>query len=729
MTQQENKNASAAVGLSSNRINLGSLLRPRTIAILGASERPSIGRALIESLTRLGYKGEIFPINPKYTTVLNTRCYPSLRDIPRQPDVVAFCVSTERVLDGIKETAEIGGRAAVIYDGGFAERGAEGKRLQTEITNICRDSGIALCGPNCMGVLNPRDGSTTYMQEVREVEGLAGNVGLISQSGSICIGLLADVRRYGFSHVISSGNEAVVSCTDYLDALIDDLDTTVIAAFLETIRDPDRFVAALDRATDAGKPVVALKVGRSERTRRAITSHTGGLAGEGRVFSELLRAHRVIEVSDLDTLAEVLAAANGKRSPIGSRIGVVTGSGGQAELILDVANETGLDIPPLDAQVRQKAESVIGSLTGDGNPLDAWGNGDFARNFSHALHCLDTDPNIDAIVMCSDAADGNPMGRAERSTDHARVLAEAAAKSTKPHYIMGTRPGVLQKAQVQLMRAHGIPVLGGARQGLGAVAALGRVAQKRPPLLVNDQNMPDLGSLLAENKVRPTINEADAKQFFGRCGLPVTREILAVDWNATRQAVASINYPVVLKIASDHIAHKSEHGLVALSIQNENELRAAYDRLIVDAEKIVSRDCVAGVLIQEMVRTGLETFVGVSRDPDFGLVVAAGLGGVGIEIFKDYALRLLPLSEGDAEAMIAELKGYPLLNGARSTKPYDIAAFADVIKRVGILAWANRENLGEIDLNPVMVLAAPNGCRIVDALIVPKSAARKDAAS
>jgi acyl-CoA synthetase (NDP forming) len=296
------------------------------------------------------------------------------------------------------------------------------------------------------------------------------------------------------------------------------------------------------------------------------------------VFSEVLRAHRAIEVTDLDSLAEVLAAATGQRRPSGPRIGVVTGSGGQAELILDAADETGLDLPPLDPQVRQEAEAVIGPLTGDGNPLDAWGNGDFARNFSHALHCLDVDPACNAIIMCSDGADGNPMGSADRSRNHARVLAEAAAKSKKPHYIMGTRPGVLQKAQVEQLREHGIPVLGGARQGLGAVAKLGRAAQKRPPLLASSHDQPSLKDLLGKGTPRPTIHEADAKQFFARCGLPVTREALATDWDAARKAAAAIGYPVALKTISDHIAHKSEHGLVALSIQDESDLRAAYDR-------------------------------------------------------------------------------------------------------------------------------------------------------
>ncbi len=694
-------------------MNIDGLLRPRSIAILGASERPSIGRALMDSLAKLGFDGQVFPVNPKYPALLGHTCYPSLRDLPQAPDVVAFCVATERVLDGIRQTAAIKGRAAVVYDGGFAERGDDGKRLQAEIVGLCREAQIALCGPNCMGVLNVHDKSTTYMQEVREVEGLAGHVGLVSQSGSICIGLLADVRRFGFSHVISSGNEAVVTTADYLDALVDDPETEVVAAFLESVREPERFVAALDRAAAAGKPVAVLKVGRSERTRRAITSHTGGLAGEGRVFSEVLRAHGAIEVDDLDALNEVLAAAAGARKPSGPRIGVVTASGGQAELILDVASESGLELPPLGVAVRADAEKVIGPLTGDGNPLDAWGNGNFSVNFPHALKCLDADPNIDAIVMCSDAADDNPMGRVDRGLVYAQVVAEAVKTSRKPHYMMGMRPGLMQRAQ-------GVPVLGGTRQGLGAIAKLAGAGARRAAPLEGAAEAGQLAMLLNAAPARPSIHEADAKALFAAHGLPVTREALVLTVAELPAAAARIGYPVALKVMSDAIPHKSDHGLVVLGIGNDADLRAAGTRLLAAALKVAPREAIAGFLVQEMVSGGLEGFVGVNRDPDFGLVIAAGLGGIGIEIFKDYALRLLPLRQGDAAAMLEGLKGYPLLAGARSDTPYDVAALIALIERVAAVAWSEREHLGEIDLNPVKVFAQGRGCRILDALIVPR---------
>ncbi len=455
-------------------MRLEALLRPRTIAVLGASERPSIGRAIIESLPRLGFRGSVYPINPKYTELLGTRCYSGITELPTKPDVIAFCVSRSRVLENFKLAAAHGASGVVIYDGGFAERGEDGRHLQAEIVGLCREAGIALCGPNCMGILSPSSGSTTYMQEIRETRGLAGNVGMISQSGSICIGMLSDIRRFGYSHLVSSGNEAVVAMADYLEYLIDDETTKVIALFVETVRDTDRFVAALDRAASNGKPVVVLKVGRTERAQRAITGHTGGLAGDSRTVSALLRAHRAIEVDDLDELTEVLAVCQGARWPEGRRIGAVTASGGQAELILDVAARRDIELPPLPEQCRSEAERVIGPITGDGNPLDAWGNGDWSANFPHAFAVMDANASCDTIVYCNDSNDGQPMGQPGDPVGYCKPLAAAAAKSGKPHVLMNMRPGVMSREQADFLRQHGIAMIGGARQGLGAID---RVAQ------------------------------------------------------------------------------------------------------------------------------------------------------------------------------------------------------------------------------------------------------------
>lgn len=455
-------------------MRLDALFKPKSIAVIGASDKPTIGKRLIASLDRIEFAGSIFPVNPSYSTVSGRKCYASIAELPDAPDVAVFCVGHARVLDPLLAAAESGVRGAVIYDGGFAERGEEGRKLQDKVQGICRDAEIALCGPNCMGVLSPHDRSTTYLQELRDPAGLAGNVGIVSQSGAVCISLLTDIRRFGFSHVVSSGNEAVLAAADYFGYLVDDPNTRVIGGFIETIRSPDRFVAALDRAAVGKKPVVVLKVGRTERTQRAVTTHTGGLAGDSGFVSELLRAHRAIEVSDLVEFTEVLAASQSERRPMGRRMGVITSSGGLAELILDTSGVADLRLPPLSAAAKAEIEGEIGFVTGDGNPLDAWGNGTFAVNLPHALDLFEHSPDHDIVVFCRDNCDGQPFEMPEIPRSYLELFVRAAASSKKPHYLLHTRPGVMNREQVAYLRAAGVPIVGGIREGLAAIDRLAR---------------------------------------------------------------------------------------------------------------------------------------------------------------------------------------------------------------------------------------------------------------
>jgi len=688
------------------------LVKPRSIAIVGATDRAGPARSVIESLGALGFSGAIYPVNPKYPTVLNHVCYPSLTDLPEAPDVVVFSIRNPLIPEQVRLAIRRGARAAVIYDSGFAELGGDGAKLQDEIAGLCREAGIAVCGPNCMGVLNPPGRVTTYKQTIMNPTPLAGNVGIVSQSGSVCIAMLSDLRRFGISLSVSAGNEAVTRTVDYIEWLIDDPNTKVIATFTETVREPERYVAALDRAADAGKPVVVIKVGRSERTQRAITSHTGGLAGSSRVFSEVLRAHRAIEVDDLDEMTEVLAVCQGERWPRGRGISVITGSGGLAEMILDNATAIGLDLPPLSAEERTEAERVIGRITGDGNPFDAWGNGNYAVNLPHAMSVVDGSENIQAIVYCSDTADSGHIGHPGRVLENVKMLAEQAKGSRKPFYLMSTRAGVMNAAQASALREAGLVQIGGTRQGLAAIDRVGRWMSGRPKARP-PWTRRRAGSALSAGR---SINEYESKLLLAAYGVPIARETRVATFEQASTAAREIGYPVVLKALSDEIPHKTEHGLVAIDINSEPELAAAFARMRERIDAMTPRPSDVAFLVQEFVAGGVEVFAGISCDPDFGLSIAFGLGGTAIEVTRDFALRMLPLREGDAEAMIAETHAAAMLGAVRGRPAADVTSLAACLYALSDFAAAHAESLAEVDLNPIKAL--PSGCVVVDALIV-----------
>jgi acyl-CoA synthetase (NDP forming) len=700
-------------------MRLDPLVKPRSVAIVGATDRGGPGRAVMESLGAIGFTGPIYPVNPKYKTVLNVACYPSLTDLPEAPDIVVFSIRNPLIPEQMRLAVKRGARAAVIYDSGFAETGADGAKLQEEITGMAREAGMAVCGPNCMGILNPPARVTTYKQNIMDPTAIVGNVGIVSQSGSVCIALLSDLRRFGISLSVSAGNEAVTRTVDYIEYLIDDPNTKIIATFTETVREPERYVAALDRAANAGKPVVVIKVGRTERTQRAITSHTGGLAGSSRVFSELLRTHRAIEVNDLDEMTEVLAVCQGERWPRGRGISVITGSGGLSELILDNATVLGLDLPPLSPDERAEAERVIGRITGDGNPFDAWGNGNYAVNLPHAISVVDKSDRINSIVYCNDTSDDPFIGHPGRVLENVAMLTTAASASKKPYYLLSTRSGVMNRKQIEGMREAGLVVIGGTRQGLGALDRVGRWALGPKPVRAGTaQPRARLSDYLAEG--RRTINEFDAKCLFATCGIAVTRERRVETLAEAAKAAQALGYPVVLKALSDSIAHKTELGLVAVNLKNEEELTAAFARLSKRAESLAPRPSDFAWLVQEFVTDGIEVFAGVSRDPDFGLSLAFGMGGTAIEVVRDFALRMLPLREGDAEAMIAETRGAALLGAIRGGKAADLELLAACLYALADFAWHNCSDIAEIDLNPIKVLPQGRGATVVDALIVAR---------
>ncbi len=702
-------------------MELKKLFAPRTIAIVGASPREtSSGYRIISSLDRLGFSGGIFPINPAYENVLGRACHPRLGEVPGPIDVVALCVDARHLEAAMAEAAARGVGAAVVFSSIVTGDAAGGQRIRQALARIAGEHGMALCGPNCMGVLNPANGSSLYLGTVLDGERLKGNVALITQSGSVAIGMLGDTRRFGFSHVVSSGEEIVTTLADYIDWLVDDPGTQVIAGFVETVREVARFTAALDRASNNDKPVVILKIGRNPLARRAVLGHTGGIAGDGAVFSALLQRHHAIEVTSLDELTEVLACLQNKRRPAGPRVGVVTASGGQVEMILDEAMGDGFVLPPLDEAIAAAAAAVIGPISGTGNPLDAWGDGNYVRNMAHGMACMARAPNIDAVVLVSDTNEGQAMA----PTRYSDLFLAASEGSRLPFYFMNTRSGLLRVENIQHFAGSGVGMLTGLRPGLAAIGRVGRWQSRAGAKAVVVVGEQEIEGCVAEARAalgrkRKTVHEADSKRVLRMLGLRTVEERLVDGVAGAVGAAAELGYPVVLKAVSDDIPHRSEHGLVVVGLADERELQGGWLKLDGRLDEMGLVPSQVKRLVQPMVTGGVEVIVGTGMDPEIGPFIGFGAGGVLVELIGEMVVRPLPLRVGDAAAMIAGSRIGLMLGGHRGKPACDRDALVEVIERVAAFAYAMRDEIGEIDLNPVFVRDVGMGCVVADALIVP----------
>ena len=650
--------------------DLRRLLTPRSIAIVGASERPNApGRRILETLQKLGFPGFVAPIHPTNETVLGLKCFRSLAEVPAAIDAVAFCLDAKGLPEVVRQAVAKGVGGGVVY-GAIHDGAGDASAVRSTVTALARRHGMALCGPNCMGIFSPANRSSLYLQTLIDGSRLNGNVALVTQSGSVAVGMLGDCRRFGFSHLISSGDEAVTTIDQYIEFLIDDQATRVIALFIESIRSIEGFTAALDRAADVGKPVVALKVGRSALSREAVVGHTGGIAGDGRVFSALLARHHGIEVTSLEEMTEVLACCQGPRRPAGPRVGVVTASGGQVEMILDEAESASFEIPPLDPARRERAKEVIGPISGTGNPLDAWGTGDYTKSLAHGLDVISDSPDIDAIVLVSDTNDGQTM----TPTRYTDLLYDASLRSPKPFYFMNTRSNLMRMELVDKFHGSGIGMLTGLRQGLGALGRMGRWARRSrvaPPI--------EHASLVADDALRralcrhrKSVNEIDAKAIMRQLGLDTVADHVVNSAPEAIRAAGAIGYPVVLKAVSDDIPHRSEHGLVAVGIGGAEELARAWDVHDQALTRLGFKASAVERVVQPVASKAVEVIIGVGCDPEFGLFAAFGAGGVLVELVGDAQVRPLPLRDGEALDMVRASKMFRLLDGYRGAPKCDI---------------------------------------------------------
>jgi acyl-CoA synthetase (NDP forming) len=703
--------------------DLQPLLAPRAIAVVGASDRPGAGANVLENLLRLGYPGHVYPVNPKYTELAGWRCYPSLGELPEPIDSVAILLGSRQVLPVLEQAVLKGARAAWVLASGFGEAGPEGEIAQRELTCFAAARGLALCGPNCIGVVNLHARMATYSVALPDTI-RSGHVGAVVQSGAVCLGIANANRGFGFSTLISSGNEAVLDNSDYIAYLIDDPQTHVVIAFIEGFKNPDKFVWAAERARQQGKPLLVVKVGRSDVARRATLAHTGSLAGSDAVYDALFRKHAVIRLDSLDELLEAAELFVKSPLPEGRGVALLTLSGGQIGLIGDLMQGLDLHLPAFSEEARSALAQVLPAYSTIANPLDAWGAGDFEHTYPACMHIVAQEPDVHLLAVSRDSSPGIAAPEVRQSLVILEAASAVAAASRKPVVVFANIANGIDPAVKERADALGLALLQGARASLRAIEALVRYAgwARRAP--ADDPRSPvsdfEIMALRRELVGKPDgLTEQAGKRLLAAYGVPVAREALATSPSEAARLARQFGASVALKIQSPDILHKTEVQGVLLNLQGPSAVRRGYAEILQNVRRYNPAAHIDGVLVQEMVPPGaVEVIVGSSLDPEFGPVIVFGLGGVLVELFQDSSLRLAPVSRAEALEMIMETRGAALLRGYRGRPAADVEALADAICRVSHLAADLRNEIAAVDVNPLMVLPAGEGVVAADALVL-----------
>jgi acetate---CoA ligase (ADP-forming) len=701
------------------RTGLEPMLEARSVAVVGASMKEgSLGRQMVLELRRGGFGGAIYPVNPGYEEILGLKCYAAVGELPEAPDLAILGVANTRVEQALNDAIAAGARSAVTFSSlheDDAEPGAP--PLAERIARIARDARIPLCGGNGMGFLNEthhlRATGFATPDDVRH-----GPVTFISHSGSAFAAIAFNDRGIGFDLVVSSGQEIVTTMADYMDYALGLEQTRVLALLLETVRDPARFRAQLARAAERGVPVLALKVGRTERSKAMVTAHSGALAGEHGAYEALFDAHGVLEVGTLDEMTDAMELFSAPRRVTGGRgIASVHDSGGERALFVDVAHDVGVSFSEISERTRDRIQATLDpGLTAE-NPLDAWGTGiDADRIFRDAFAALHEDPDTAAMAFVVDLTrQGEPYDEG-----YLQVARDVFATTTKPFCVLSNLASAVALEEAALLRDGGIPVLEGTRSGLIALRLLiahhghGQRAAARYPTLVAPEVRDRWRARLATSE---EMREAEALHLLADYGVPVTPAVEVHTVEEAVEAGITLGFPIALKTAAAGVLHKSDVGGVMLGLADAEALREAYGEL----SARLGPDAIAA----PMAPAGVEMALGIVRDPQFGPLVLVAAGGILVELLKDRRLGLPPLDAAGARRLIDGLAARPMLDGLRGAPPADLDAFAAALARVSVLALDLGDLIEAIDVNPFIV--GPEGCVAVDALVVPTSARTSEA--
>ena len=687
-------------------------LSPQSIAVIGASEKAGVGKAIFSNIIN-GYKGKIYPVTPSNPTVSGLRAYKSVLDIPQNIDLAVIATPNRIVPAVMEEVGRKNIKGAIIVSAGFKEVDQQGALLENEVAAISKKYGIRIIGPNCLGIMSLSKQSmmnATFLKITPEY----GNIALVSQSGAICAATVEDAmaQGIGFSKVISMGNKVDMDENDILELLSEDLETTVIVMYLEDVHDGRRFMEIAKKITGENKkPIVVLKAGKTPEGAKAAISHTGALMGADEVYDALFIQSGVIRVDTMQSLFELATAFS--KQPIPSTkagIVIVSNAGGPAIISTDECSKYGLKMADVSS-LKEDLTKVIPSHGSTRNPIDLVGDADSGR-FERVLSKVLPASNVGAVVtMCTPSAtlDYNELAKTIVKTSKGTGKTVLAA-------LMGLAEGTENK---QILSEGGIPHFMYAEPAIKTLEAMNRFGdwlerpKDRPKHFPVDQEKVKTVFYNVRKAGRINLLEEEGYEVLAAYGFPTPKNILVTSEEQCIRAANEIGYPVVLKIASPDIIHKSDAGGVKVGLNNNDEVQRAFRSIIENARKYRTDAKIQGILVQEMVQSGKEIILGSKKDPLFGSLIMFGLGGIYVEVLKDVIFRLAPVGQEEAKRMVESIKTVKLLKGVRGEKPSDLQSIIDNLQRLSQLVTEFPE-IEEFDMNPLLVFEEGKGACAVD---------------
>lgn len=697
---------------------LDSFFAPASIALIGASrDHEKIPGRLLAMLRKNEYPGQIYPVNPNYAEIDGLACYKSIAEIGAPIDLAVVIIPARAVLSALEQCATVGVKNAVIISSGFAEEGGGSAAMQDAIVALAKRTGMRISGPNAEGFFSQvQRVAATFSPAVDVKPGVVPlvattrRIGIVAQSGGVGFAYYHRAKALGIaaSYVVSAGNESDLGAGEFLDFLVQDASTDVVMLFIEGIRDVDKFLVAARRAAEVRKPVIVTKVGRSGAGERAAASHTASMAGWSAAYDAVFAKYGFIVSNDLDEALTIAAVLVSNPLPKGDRVAVVTASGGAGIWGADALALQGLQVPELSEPIQTEIGKLLPSYGTARNPIDVTAQGITAGGLQKSVDLLAVSDEVDAILVVLSLS--SDVRRPLKEIELTPVL---AAQHKPVVFYSYTVPSDFARRE---MAKSGVVVLSGLTHVGVAMRRIVDYAKFSLPKPADEARLPTRD--LSAHLMLPALSEADSKVLLRAAGIVLPDEVLVKDKSELDAAVARVGFPLVMKIQSPDIAHKSEVGGVRVNITAKGEVFLAFEALLNNARKHRPEAAIQGVLLGPIAKRGVEIIVGTMTDNTFGPMVMVGLGGITTELFRDVVYRPAPVSAEEADAMLAGLKAAPLLNGFRGAAKADVAALAQLIADISVLAARHAGEIAEIELNPVLVHPEGKGVTIVDALVV-----------